>query len=140
MSGRGCTITIKILGGSTGNGEVEDMSLPVALHSPLLVLKEQLMDIVGIPLQDQVLILCDLTDPDRNNDKLLNGRDHNTLRTCGIMNGSTLTLHALGISAEQKQQLTKDAMSNKKADCKDKNEKPRITLSTPIGAADADHR
>eukprot|EP01032_Pedospumella_encystans_P030158 gene30158-34040_t len=53
MANRGCTIVIKILGGSTGNGDVEDMSLPVALHSPLQVLKEQLMDIIGIPVQDQ---------------------------------------------------------------------------------------
>lgn len=140
MANRGCTIVIKILGGSTGNGEVEDMSLPVALHSPLQVLKDQLMDIVGIPVQDQVLILCDLSDPDRNSDVLLSGRDFNTLRACGIRNGSTLTLHALGISAEQKQQLTKDAMSNKKETTKNPNERPRITLATPIGAADADHR
>lgn len=140
MANRGCTIVIKILGGSTGNGDVEDMSLPVALHSPLQVLKEQLMDIIGIPVQDQVLILCNLSDPDRNSDILLSGRDFDTLRTCGIRNGSTLTLHALGISAELKQHLTKQAMSAGKETRADPNEKPRITLSTTIGAADADHR
>eukprot|EP01032_Pedospumella_encystans_P009037 gene9037-10673_t len=139
MANRGCTIVIKILGGSTGNGDVEDMSLPVALHSPLQVLKEQLMDIIGIPVQDQVLILCNLSDPDRNSDILLSGRDFDTLRTCGIRNGSTLTLHALGISAELKQHLTKQAMSAGKETRADPNEKPRITLSTTIGAADADH-
>lgn len=139
MAGRGCTITIKVLGGSTGNGEVEDLSLPVALHSPLQVLKEQLMDIIGIPTEDQVLILCDLSDPDRNSDRLLNGRDFDTLRACGIRNGSTLTLHALGISAEQKQKLTKDAMAGK-VPVKSPNDKPRHVLSTPITAAEANHR
>jgi hypothetical protein len=138
MSGRGCTIVIKVLGGSLGNGEVEDLSLPVALHSPLIVLKEQLMSIVGIPTQAQVLILCDLTDPDRNSDVLLTGRDDTTLRACGIRNGSTLTLHALGISAELKQKLTKDAMATKKGEAV--STMPRHVLNTPISAADANHR
>lgn len=139
MAGRGCTIIIKLLGGSTGNGEVEELCLPVALHSPLQVLKEQLMDIVGIPIPAQVLILCDLTDPDRNSDVLLTGREGSTLRQCGIRNGSTLTLHALGLSNELKQKLTRDAWS-KKAGGLDPNEPPRIVLSTPITAAEANHR
>lgn len=46
MSGRGVTITIKVLGGTSGKG-TEDMSLPVALHSPLEVLKEQLSQFTG---------------------------------------------------------------------------------------------
>ena len=139
MSGRGCTIIIKVLGGSSGVGEVEEISLPVALHSPLQVLKEQLMDIVGIPLPAQVLILCDLTDPDRNSDVLLTGREGSTLRSCGIRNGSTLTLHALGISAEQKQKLAKNALLNK-VEKEDPNAPPKIILATPITAAEANHR
>jgi hypothetical protein len=138
MSGRGVSIIVKVLGGATGNGETEELSLPVALHSPLQVLKEQLEDIVGIPSQDQVLILCDLTDPDRNSDVLLNGRDFLTLRQCQIKSGSTLTLHALGVSAEKKQQMTRDALAKKEAS--DLDEKPRQILATPITAAEANHR
>ena len=139
MAGRGCTIIVKVLGGSSENGETEDVSLPVALHSPLEVLKAQLADSVGIAIPSQVLILCDLTDPDRNSDVLLTGRDSLTLRQCGIRNGSTLTLHALGISAEQKQRLTKEALA-KKITKKDPAAKPRFSLATPITAAEANHR
>jgi hypothetical protein len=137
MSGRGCTIVIKLLGGSTGDGEVEELSLPVALHSPLQVLKEQLMGIVGIPVQAQVLILCNLSDPDRNSDVLLMGRDASTLRACGIRNGSTLTLHALGISNERKLKLSQEAWSKKRGSLE---EVPRLTLQTHTSAADANHR
>jgi hypothetical protein len=104
----------------------------------LIVLKEQLMGIVGIPTQAQVLILCDLTDPDRNSDVLLTGRDDTTLRACGIRNGSTLTLHALGISAELKQKLTRDAIATKKVEAV--STVPRHVLNTPISAAEANHR
>lgn len=139
MAGRGCTIIVKLLGGSTGDGEVEELCLPVALHSPLQVLKEQLMSIVGIPITAQVLILCDLSDPDRNSDVLLSGREGSTLRACGIRNGSTLTLHALGISNERKLKLANDAWS-KKAGPADSEETPRIVLSTKISPAEANHR
>ena len=97
------------------------------------------MDIVGIPVSAQVLILCDLTDPDRNSDRLLSGWEASTLRACGIRNGAVLTLHALGISAEQKQKLTKDAWA-KKDDGFDPYAAPRHTLPTYISAADANHR
>lgn len=139
MAGRGCLITVQILGGSSGaSGEVEEMSLPVALHSPLIVLKDQFTEIVGIPQQDQVVILCDLTDPDRNNDQLLNGREDLSLRDCGIRNGSVLTLHALGVSAEQKQRLTMQAQKKKSEIEVDRLEIK--TLDTEITAAQANHR
>lgn len=138
MAGRGCTIVVKLLGGSTGDGEVEELSLPVALHSPLQVLKEQLASIVGIPVAAQVLILCNLSDPDRNSDVLLTGREGSTLRSCGIRNGSTLTLHALGISNERKMKLANEAWAKKGAQAE--SEEHRITLSTEITAAEANHR
>lgn len=139
MAGRGCSITIKVLGGTTGNGgQVEDLSLPVALHSPLHVLKAQLMDIVGIPTVAQVLILCDLTDPDRNSDVLLTGRDSLSLHNCGIRPGSVLTLHALGISAEMQQRMAREALNDSRQCVSD--DLPLYTLSTPITAAEADHR
>jgi hypothetical protein len=137
MAGRGCSITIKVLGGASGTGETENLSLPVALHSPLEVLKNQLQQIVGIPPESQVLILCDLSDPDRNNDQLLAGRDHLTLRQCGIATGSVLTLHALGISAEQKQKMLTEAFSTKKLEVFDREV---FALDTPITAAEANHR
>lgn len=139
MAGRGCTITIKILGGSSGNGETEDMSLPVALHSPLIVLREQLSDLIGIPLEQQVLILCDLTDVERNHDRLLSGLDHSSLRDCGIEPGSVLTLHALSMSAEKKQKMAKEALSNSNKKARG-DERPSYTLDTQITPANANHR
>ena len=113
MANRGCTVCITILGGSSGDGKNEEISLPVALHSPLSVLKEQLQDLTDIAIADQVMILCDMTDVERNNDQLLEGRDYMSLRDCGIRNGAVLTLHALGMSAERKQQMQKEALKKK---------------------------
>ena len=105
MAGRGCTVCITILGGTDTSAaesvKNEELRLPVALHSPLSVLKEQLADLTGIDVAAQVIILCDLSDVERNNDKLLEGRDYMSLRDCGIKNGSVMTLHALGLSAER---------------------------------------
>lgn len=136
MAGRGCTITVKLLGNGNSSDNPEEMSLPVALHSPLEVLKGQLSEITGIPPADQVLILCDLSDPDRNSDILLAGRDHMSLVQCGIRNGSVLTLHPLGMSAEQKQKMLKEAFSEKKMEVYDR---PVYSLDTYIKPADADH-
>ncbi|RYY81639.1 hypothetical protein EON63_14995 [archaeon] len=97
MAGRGCTITIKLLG-SLGPGSVEHISLPVALHSPLQVLKQELAEFVSIRPADQVLILCDLSDPDRNSDVLLTGRDELTLHECGLKNGEKICIPNLNVS------------------------------------------
>jgi hypothetical protein len=138
MAGRGCIILIKLLGAS-GGGEIEDISLPVALHSPLEVLKQQLFQLVAIPPRDQVLILCDLTDPERNSDRLLQGFDSLSLRDCGIRNNSVLTLHALGMPAEQSQHLMVEALrGNQNQEISSGRNKQ--VLSTDIGPADADHR
>lgn len=137
MAGRGCVILVKILGGANGQGETEDMYLPVALHSPLEVLKQQLYQLVSIPPRDQVLILCDLTDPERNSDRLLTGMDILPLRECGIRNGSVLTLHALGVSAERSQLMIAEAFATRT----DSNQSGiRHVLETEITAADANHR
>jgi hypothetical protein len=136
MAGRGCIITVKLLGGSNGTGETEELTLPVALHSPLIVLRQQLYQIVSIAPTDQVLILCDMSDPDRNSDLLLTGRDDMTLHECGIQHGSILTLHALGLSAEKKQQLLIAAFAEK---LNEKNPNIQV-LETDISPADADHR
>lgn len=45
---RGCCITVQVLGNSLDEDkETEDLSFPVALHSPLEVLKEQLEELTG---------------------------------------------------------------------------------------------
>jgi hypothetical protein len=139
MSGRGCTILIKLFGSTESGSGVEDISLPVAIHSPLLVLKEQLHTLVSIAPVNQVLILCNLLDPDRNSDLLLTGRDHESLRSCGIRNGSVLTLHALGLSAERQQSLTIAAFASPKR-LLHHNLNPAHVLSTSISAQEADHR
>lgn len=127
---------IKVLEGSVVNGITQDISLPVALHSPLLVLKEELEALIAIPALLQVLILCDLTDPDRNSDLLLTGRDESTLLECGIRNGSVLTLHALGMSDELRQQMALKALQAPKAIV----DKDLRAIRTIIPAEDADHR
>eukprot|EP01038_Epipyxis_sp_PR26KG_P012587 gene12587-16879_t len=139
MAGRGCTIIVKVLGGSLAeNDKTEELSLPVALHSPLEVLKEQLASLVGIAIADQVLILCDLNDPERNSDILLNGRDFMPLRDIGIRNGSVLTLHALGMSAEKKKILMKKALETNSTNITEKTEIIHV-LNTPNTVAEADH-
>ena len=142
MSGRGAVITVELL----GDGTTEALHLPVALHSPLSVLKEQLEELTSIPTRDQVLILCDLTDVERNNDVLLEGRDYMALRECNIKNNSVLTLHALGMSAELKQKMMKEAMKKKAAaqalemsNIVVKEEMKKRTVSTKITAAMANH-
>ncbi len=138
MAGRGCTILIKLLGGANGQGETEDISLPVALHSPLEVLKHQLHQLVSIAPRDQVLILCELSDPERNSDRLLTGSDSLPLRECGIRNGSVLTLHAISVTAERKQRMMKDAFAMKTIN--EIDNRPVHSLETPITASDANHR
>ncbi len=70
MAGRGVNIIVKVL----GQGESGEMQLPVALHTPLEVLRVQLAQYTGIGVLDQMLILCDLSDPDRNKDVSLQGK------------------------------------------------------------------
>jgi hypothetical protein len=99
MAGRGCTVTVQISRLVNNEMQTDEISLPVALHSPLLVLKEMLQDISGIEMGNQVLILCDLTDADRNGDIHLDAdRDEATLFQCGLRQGSVLTLHSVGIT------------------------------------------
>ena len=148
MAGRGCTVSVTILGASqvsssTGAPTNEELSLPVALHSPLSVLKEQLEVLTGIPTADQIVILCDLTDAERNNDRLLEGRDYMTLRECGIRNGAVMTLHALGLSAERyaaerKKTMQKATKTEDNSICVREEDKKRV-LATKITAAKANH-
>lgn len=141
MANRGCTICITVLGGASGKNE--ELSIPVALHAPLSVLKEQLEDITGIAISDQVVILCDLSDVERNNDKLLEGRDYMSLRECGIKNKAVITLHALGMSAEKyaaerKAQMLKAAVEEEQEQSM-REEDIKRSLATKITAARADH-
>lgn len=143
MSGRGCTISIQLLGKVGSDEEIEELSLPVALHSPLEVLKEQLESYTGIPFSQQILVLLDLSDSERNSDVLLVDKDHMSLRNCGIRNGSILTLHPLGMSAEENYRMTKEALSKKKLRnlmvLKENTNAVVHKLNTPISAASADH-
>jgi len=135
MSGRGCVITIQVLGGANRENDHE-ISLPVAVHSPLDVLKKQLAELTGIPTQIQILILCDLTDVERNNDKELSGLDSISLREIGIRNNSYLTLHGIGL-VESRTQLLNEALKKKlAANPIDTDSK---VVMTPISAAQANH-
>lgn len=139
MAGRGCTITVKVIGSCGSSDGVEDIRLPVALHSPLEVLRQQLEDLVGISLRDQVLILLDLSDPERNHDVLLVGRDHQSLRACGIRNNSVLSLHALGLSAETRQKMIRAALLKAGSHKNDSQLEEITSLSTYTEARQADH-
>lgn len=135
VSFSGCTIKVEVLRGN--DEEVEVLSLPVALHSPLEVLREQLENLTNIEMTSQVLILCDLTDAERNSDVLLQGRDHMSLRDCNIRNGSVLTLHALGLGAQRKISSMKGIGKLKSSD--DPEAELILSISTPISAAQANH-
>ncbi len=134
MAGRGCTILVKVL----ASDRSEDLTLPVALHSPLEVLRDQLVTLTNIQINDQVLILCDLSDPERNNDVVLERQNDNlSLRECGLQHGSVLTLHALGLSAEQRTVVLKSDLKHKMNALE--AERPTLTLTTRISPARADH-
>ena len=131
MAGRGCVITVQILSDREGGGStLEERTLPVALHSPLEVLKEQLQGISGIPAQQQVLILLDLSDPDRNSDRILDQPGGFSLRDIGIRNNSVLSLHSLGVVMCRQ--------SGADASCRGKGEVIH-TLNTLIPPNRADH-
>ena len=100
------------------------------------MLKEQLHSLTRIAICDQVLILCDLSDTERNSDKILQGLDDLTLRECNIKADSFLTLHALGVKAEAEQN---SKLSADETDISKKKDNV-VTLDTPITAAQADHR
>jgi hypothetical protein len=146
MAGRGCNITIQVL---QDDGQVEDVALPVALHTPLFVLKGQLRDMVDIPIETQVLILCDLSDPDRNSDVLLDNDDF-VLRECGIRDGSVLTLHRLGANIPPPPDAAVEAEEEEDNDENVYNDVEHLkeavamgghfySLSTRTSAARADH-
>ena len=133
MAGRGCNITIQVL---RGGGNVESISLAVALHTPLSVLKDQLEKMINIPVHLQVLILCDFTDVNRNNDILLS-EDEQSLRACGIQEGSVLTVHHLVNSSSTVSNDNNNADSS--GIISSTLPKDHYILSTDIDARYADH-
>jgi hypothetical protein len=139
MAGRGAGIVVELLQGDSK----EQISLPVGLHTPLHHLRRQLEEISSIPVPQQVLILCDLSDKERNNDKVLTSSESFlSLRDCGIRNGSTLTLHALGsIDTEARSRILRDADARSKAESilKESSKNKIYTLATDIGSRDANH-
>ena len=141
MAGRGCTVTVQILRQVGQEVQTDEINLPVALHSPLSVLKALLRNVSQIEVENQVLILCDLSDPDRNNDVHLDhSKDDHTLFQCGIEQGSVLALHALGVSRDHvghfgdlhKNKIVTDAVH-----CNDR--RPIQKLSTDITPDQANH-
>ena len=133
MAGRGCTVEVRLLTYDDVE-EADVMSLPVALHSPLDVFKDLLANITSIPPNEQVLILCDLDDPDRNNDKLL--EENTNLRDCGIQRGSVLTLHGLGMDNDMALQKRKETLTKKTQEQTDPTIK---TIDTYVPPERADH-
>lgn len=130
MAGRGCNISLVVY---SDNGVMSStLSLPVALHSPLIILQQQLEETTGISKENQVLILCDLSDLERNNDILLTGKENWTLSQIGIKKNSTLTLHPLGIQSK----ITRSCKQLKEQVAKADNS---VVLSTRITPAQANH-
>jgi hypothetical protein len=107
-----------------------------------------LQSISGIDVAEQVLVLCDLTDPDRNRDVHL--ADHwndSTLAQCGITDGSYLTLHALGVAPDSGNTGSNfhDLLRSRKetkasaATAAAADARPVLQLVTEITPADANH-
>ena len=143
MSRRGAVVTVQLINPTAlSEGGMQEMVLPVALHSPLIVFKQQLLACTGIEPSGQVLILCDLNDPDRNSDVQLDSSyDNMTLRDCRFVNGSVLTLHALGISNERAQQIQTEAQARRvEAElAAEQMYKDSRMLHTPVTSAQANH-
>lgn len=138
MAGRGCTVKIRILRQEEHEVQTDEISLPVALHSPLLVLKELLQDISHIVIENQVLILCDLSDPDRNNDTHLDSsKDEMTLFQCGVQQGSVLGLHALGLNTAHIAHF--DDLQRNKAAAISTDPRPVHTIATVVTPDQANH-
>lgn len=132
MAGRGCVIKVQITRNAAETSSPEEISLQVALHSPLEVLKLQLQQMTRISLQSQVLILLDLSDADRNSDRLLeHEQNHITLRNLGIRQNSVLSLHSLG--------AMKNDATAEEVDSSDGVKEKVFSLSTLIPASRADH-
>lgn len=112
------------------------LPLFVALHTPLEVLRGQLEEQTGYSPDSQVLILCDLSDKDRNNDHVLDNQyDHYSLYDCNIREGSVLSLHPVGTtisSSENEDEIYLGASVSS-------SQQETHTISTPITAAQADH-
>ena len=120
--------------------ETDEITLPVALHRPLLVLKELLQDISHIEVSNQVLILCDLSDPDRNNDIHLDStKDEMTLFQCGVTQGSVLGLHALGVNTSHVEHFSDYHKNNQSARSGVGDPRLLHTISTDITPDQANH-
>lgn len=94
-------------------------------------MRDHLQELTGISSASQVLILCDLSDPDRNRDVLLTGRDYESLFECGIREDSFLTLHPIGIIRQPSQSHEKKTEIDDGPDV--------YAILTPITPAQADH-
>ena len=156
MSGRGCAITVYVNPGSSANtaiilGErtavthIQEhengmvgwvLPLFVALHTPLEVLRGQLEEQSGFAPELQVLILCDLTDKDRNHDQLLDDQyDHCSLYDCNIREGSILSLHRIGTSGSKTEgEEDEENIASSSIPAVETH-----LITTPISAAQADH-
>lgn len=140
MAGRGCNIRIEIIQRSLNENKREEISLTVALHSPLQVLKQQLETLTNIKTVDQVLILCDLSDLERNSDRLISHADDLTLRECGIYNDCLITLHAMGLQTLPNNSLNSLNLKKKEEnELQKKKEDTKYVLNTPVTAAQANH-
>lgn len=92
----------------------------------------------GIAPEAQVLILCDLSDRDRNRDQLLDGKyDHYSLYDCNIREGSILSLHPIGASSNKTEE--EEGAEKASADSSCVPEVESHIISTPVSAAQADH-
>ena len=91
-----------------------------------------------LPPSEQVIILLDLSDPDRNHDVELED-DYATLREHGVIQGSVLSVHAL-CASDGRDHLMQEAgnMSIPKF-VEEMRQEDLTTLVTPIGPAEADH-
>lgn len=138
MAGRGSVIYIKLLGDLAQLFTAEDIPYEVAMHTPLHVFKDQLAARFKVPTPDQVLQLCDRRILDGSKDILLNGKDGLTLQSCGIREGSLLSLHSLNIMS-----ISKDSTSSSsKKENKSKSNPllPILNIITKVPPNIADHR
>jgi len=138
MSGRGVSFTVRLEG-------LHDIPVDAALHTALGIFKQMLEQQLRrrghhFPSEQQVLILLDLSDPDRNHDTELRD-DEVTLRQHGIRQGSVISLHLLG-SAPALARAAQDVSSTSPSQQRQLQAAAAgepTRLWTPVLPAQADH-
>ena len=139
MAGRGCNIFLRVHR-SSELFHSDEHTLPVALHSPLSVLKDHIVNITGIPYMEQQVALVE------EGERSVGGvmpmeNEWRTLREYGVRDGSVVKVQPSGgFSVEYTPGETTDKSQIENAPARvGASMLRKSTLATAILARQADH-